>query len=87
MFNLLLHKKALKAYEKLNNKTAARVNKALDNIAENPLNHSNIKKLKGEFEGSYRYRLGGIRIIYSVDEKKKTVFIEALGARGDIYKK
>ncbi len=86
MFNLSLHKRALKAYDKLNSKTVARVNNALENITKNPFDHPNIKKLKGEFEGSYRYRLGSLRIVYSINLEKNTIFVEAIGVRGGIYR-
>ncbi|MBI5788956.1 MAG: type II toxin-antitoxin system RelE/ParE family toxin [Candidatus Schekmanbacteria bacterium] len=86
MFNIALHKKAM-AYNQLDDKTADRVNDALESITEHPFEHSNIKKLKGEFEGSYRYRLGSLRIIYSVNLENNTVFVEAIGSRGDIYKR
>jgi len=31
--------------------------------------------------------IGNIRIIYSVDDANKIVYIEAIGYRGDVYKK
>ncbi len=86
MFNLSLHKRALKIYDKFNSKAVARVNNALKNITENPFDHPHTKKLKGEFEGSYRYRLGGLRIVYSVNPEINPIFVEAIGARGDVYK-
>ncbi|MDN3509859.1 MAG: hypothetical protein NG784_00930 [Candidatus Jettenia sp.] len=33
-----------------------------------------------------RYKLGHIRIIYTVNNNKEIIIIEAIGARGDIYK-
>ena len=53
---------------------------------KNPAEGFHIKKLKGEFEGKYRYNVGGLRIIYFVDTKERIVFVEAIGSRGDIYK-
>jgi len=37
-------------------------------------------------QGSYRLRVGNIRIIYSVDDAIKIVYIEVIGFRGDVYK-
>ncbi len=37
-------------------------------LKENPYYGNNIKKLKGNFVGLYRYRLGDFRLIYSIDE-------------------
>jgi len=46
-----------------------------------------VKKLKGSWTGYYRIRKGKIRIIFDVDYKNKTVFIEKIDFRGDVYKK
>ncbi len=37
--------------------------------------------------GSYRLRIGNIRIIYSGDDSIKIVYIEVIGFRGDVYKR
>jgi len=44
-------------------------------LRKNPYFGKNIKKLKGEFEGVYRYRIGDVRIFYKVDEKEIIVFM------------
>ena len=46
-----------------------------------------VKKLKESWPGYYRIRMGKIRIIFDVDYKNKTVFIEKIDFRGDVYKK
>ncbi|PHM05565.1 hypothetical protein CK516_40360 [Nostoc sp. 'Peltigera malacea cyanobiont' DB3992] len=33
-----------------------------------PRNYPNIKPLKGELSGYYRYRLGEYRVIYQIDD-------------------
>ena len=50
----------------------------------NPFYGVQIKKLHGKLEGSYRYRAGDKRVIYSIDKKNKTVWIEAIG-KHEIY--
>lgn len=55
-------------------------------MIQNPYEGSHIKKLKGKLEGKYRYAIGDLRIIYRVNAEERTVFIEAIGPRGDIYK-
>jgi mRNA interferase RelE/StbE len=86
VYKVLPHKKAVKYYEGLDDKTAARINKAIDRISENPREGQNIKKLSGRLEGKYRCKVGDLRIVYKIDENSKTVLIEAIGPRGDIYK-
>ena len=86
MYEILSHKRAVKYYEGLDDKTAWRVNKAIDEIRKDPCHGSHIKKLKGKLKGKYRYDTDSLRIVYIVDEEKKTIYIEAIGPRGDVYK-
>lgn len=67
-------------------KTQRRINTSIDEIIKSPFEGSHIKKLKGRLEGKYRYNLGGLRVIYYVDENKKIIYVEAIGPRGDVYK-
>lgn len=55
-------------------------------LEESPLSGPNIKRLRGKLEGSFRYRIGGMRIIYSVDMESRKVYVETIGPRGDVYK-
>jgi mRNA-degrading endonuclease RelE of RelBE toxin-antitoxin system len=45
------------------------------------------KKLRGELEGLFSLRVGGMRAVYEVDAEKKTIVLLAIGSRGDICKK
>ena len=53
----------------------------------NPYYGNNIKKLKGEFEGIYRYRIGDVRLFYKIDENKIIIFLIDIERRKDSYKK
>jgi mRNA interferase RelE/StbE len=86
MFKIELSRKAAKFYQKADIVTLKRLNLAFLKLSEDPFRHHNIKKLSGELEGSFRLRLGSIRIIYSADDKRKFVYIEVIGSRGDVYK-
>jgi mRNA-degrading endonuclease RelE of RelBE toxin-antitoxin system len=46
MYKITLHKKAAKRYEKLDDKTSARLNKAMDALKENPFYGRDIKRLR-----------------------------------------
>jgi len=54
-------------------------------LRENPYFGSNIKKLKGNFESVYRYRIGSYRLFYVIDNDKILVLILDLKARKDAY--
>jgi len=61
--------------------------KCIDSLSREPLFGPHIKKLHGELEGKHRYEVGGIRIVYEVNTKSKTVEIKAIRSRGDVYKR
>ena len=86
MYKIELSRKAAKFYQKADTITARRLNIAFDKLSKDPFRHYNIKRLTGELEGSFRLRVGDIRIIYSVNERDKIVYIEVIRFRGDVYK-
>ena len=53
-----------------------------------PFRHPNptvIKPLKGQYKGLWRYRVGEIRIVYSIDEETHTIQIVEIDNRGNMY--
>ncbi len=54
-------------------------------LKDNPYYGNNIKKLKGNYAGLYRYRLGDYRLIYSIDEDEQIVFMLHAVQRKDAY--
>jgi mRNA interferase RelE/StbE len=87
MYKIELARKAARFYQRADTVTARRLNQAFSRLAEDPFGHYSIKRLRGEFEGSYRLRVGEIRIVYSVDETKKIVYVEVIGYRGNVYRR
>jgi len=55
-------------------------------LKNNPHYGHNIKKLKGEFQNIYRYRISDYRLFYINDDKKKVVFVVDLHHRKEAYK-
>jgi len=55
-------------------------------LKNNPFFGLNIKKLKGEFEGYYRYRLGNYRLFYVIEDDKVVVVVTDLKHRQGAYK-
>ncbi len=45
-----------------------------------------IKKLSGDWAGYYRIRKGKLRIIFELNKMEKTLFVEKVDFRGDVYK-
>lgn len=86
MFEIELSRKAEKFYAFANDKALRILNRCFEVLTKEPFYHVNIRKLHGEFEGSYRYRAGSLRIIYSVNEKERIVYIEVITDRGKAYR-
>lgn len=86
MHKIELSKGSVKAIESFDAKTQEKIYRALEAIKVNPFWDDNIKKLRGELKGRFRYRIGNIRIVYKVVSESKTIFVEAIGRRGSIYK-
>jgi mRNA interferase RelE/StbE len=53
-------------------------------LKEDPFSGPNIKRLKGDLSGIYRYRIGDF---YTIDVEKKIVFMLDLENRKDAYRK
>ncbi len=55
-------------------------------LRKNPYFGPNIKRLKGNYSGIYRYRIGDYRLFYEIDNEKIIVFIIDLANRKDAYR-
>ena len=84
MYNVVLSRDAARTLEKATPAMRRRLIAAFERLKAMP--HSG-KKLRGELEGLFSLRIGGMRAVYGVDADKKVVAVLAIGQRGDIYKK
>ena len=48
MYEILLHDRVIKFYNKLDNKSAGRINRAIEELQKNPASGKDIKMLKGD---------------------------------------
>ena len=55
-------------------------------LQDNPFFGPNIKKLKGEFNDLYRFRIGRYRLFYEINKDEIIVFIIDIKERKDSYK-
>ena len=88
MYEIVFTRNAERYYNRLDDNTAARINRAIDLISQNPTYNPNrnIKKLSGR-DREYSYRVGQYRIIYQVDEDLQVCNILTIGPRGDVYQR
>jgi len=55
-------------------------------LKKNPFFGPNIKKLKGEFDGLYRYRIGKYRLFYLIKDNELLIIFVDVDQRKDSYK-
>jgi len=61
------------------------VNIVYPQLKANPYFGTNIKKLKGKFEGYYRYRLGNYRLFYLIEDGKVLIVVTDFRHRQNSY--
>ena len=86
MYEVLLHPDAQNVYANADKALAKKIARCLQQLEQNPRTHSNIKALKGDFAGLYRYRMGDYRVIYSIEDEVVRVFVVAIAHRSEAYK-
>jgi len=81
-YRIVLMKPARKFIEQQARHNQERLLKAISRLPH----EGDIKPLRGQ-ESTYRLRIGGFRVIYSLYNEILTVEVLAVGNRGDVYKK
>ncbi|NDE89998.1 MAG: type II toxin-antitoxin system RelE/ParE family toxin [Alphaproteobacteria bacterium] len=83
-YSVSLTSSAAKELEALPKKLLARIYKHIENLelSPRPTGH---KKLKGG-DKEYRVRIGDYRVIYEIDDTKKTVDVTRIAHRKDVYR-
>ncbi len=67
-------------------KVIARLNEDVyPQLRTQPFFGRNIKKLKGYKPETWRYRIGGFRLFYEIDDNRKIVFMIAADTRQQSY--
>ncbi|MEA5571573.1 type II toxin-antitoxin system RelE/ParE family toxin [Calothrix sp. UHCC 0171] len=86
-------KKAIKFLEKANPEDVENIREQINQIAIAveelgviPFTELDIKKMKGDWEGFYRLRVGKNRVIFTLDSDSRDIEVYVIGARGDVYK-
>ncbi len=92
--SLKFRKSAIKFIQSADTETSANIRQKLNQLVSSvenqsiiPFNDLDIKKMKGNWEGYYRLRIGKIRVIFIVDLTLGDIEIYNIGFRGDVYKK
>ena len=85
-FKIAQTKEFEKNIKKLDSKIYTKIkNIVYPQLKKNPFFGTNIKKLKGEYEGVYRYRIGNYRLFYVIDNDKVIVIVTTISHRQNAY--
>ncbi|HKI04895.1 MAG TPA: type II toxin-antitoxin system RelE/ParE family toxin [Thermoanaerobaculia bacterium] len=85
MYQVLLAQSARKFYEKADSPLQRKLDRCFDALRGNPRHHPNVKPLKGQLSGSYRYRVGEYRVVYRVEDGKRLVIVVIIAHRREAY--
>jgi len=85
-YSLKLSPHAARAYTKLDPSVKPRLQAALDTLQREPLSGPQIKRLQGKLREYLRYRVGDFRIIYTVARQERTVYVDYIQHRKDVYR-
>lgn len=86
MYAVIINSEAQGFFEEASASLQQRLDRCFDQLKINPSYHSNIKALKGNFAGYYRYRVGDYRVIYYIrDEPEFLVTVVLIAHRSQVY--
>ncbi len=85
MYKVVLTKKAKTFYKNADPILAKKIAKGFQILEQTPYQHPNIKALKGQLKGYYRYRVGDYRILYEVNDQMIQVIVIKIAHRSEIY--
>lgn len=85
MYSVVLSAEAEEIYAFANQALAKKIARCFEQLEQNPRFHPNIKPLKSNFAGYYRYRIGEYRVIYQIDDETTQVIVTTIAHRRDVY--
>jgi len=86
-YKVVIHKRVAKYLNKLSSKEKEVIKASLRKLEDGKFEELKVKKMYGEWEGYRRFKIGNKRVIFWLDEEEKVIYIDYIGARGNIYKK
>lgn len=85
MYSVVLSAQAQQIYLSADQALAKKIARCLEQREQTPRIHPNIKPLKGDLAGYYRYRMGDYRVIYLIDDETNRVIVVTIAHRREAY--
>lgn len=85
MYDVVLSAEAEEIYTSAEQALAKKIARCFEYLEQNPRFHPNIKSLKGDLAGYYRYRIGNYRVIYQINDDANQVIVNTIVHRREAY--
>jgi len=85
MYEIVINREAQDFFEEASASLQKKLDRCFHTIKTYPRYHPNIKPLKGELAGYYRYRVGDYRVVYSINEEKQQIIVIVIAHRRQVY--
>lgn len=85
MFEVVLSPSAVEFYAAADQPLASKLARCFRRLEADPRQGGNIKRLKGEWSGYLRYRVGDWRVIYRIDHDSHRVNVLVIAHRREVY--
>jgi mRNA interferase RelE/StbE len=86
-YEVIVHQRAIRYLRKLPEFQKHRIKQSLKELEDGITDNLDVKSMVGEWKGYHRMRIGDTRVIFWMDHKLKTIYVDHIGSRGDVYKK
>ncbi|MFQ5848911.1 MAG: type II toxin-antitoxin system RelE/ParE family toxin [Candidatus Methylomirabilales bacterium] len=86
MYEVRLARRAQRYYERVPREMARRLDRCFAALQKNPFGGRDIKPVKGE-PGTYRARVGDLRVVYEVERRSRIVIVHLILPRGEAYRR
>ncbi|MEG4964118.1 MULTISPECIES: type II toxin-antitoxin system RelE/ParE family toxin [unclassified Microcoleus] len=84
-YSVVLSFDAQEFFEESSASLQRKLDRCFEMLKTDPRSHPNIKQLKGELAGYYRYRVGDYRVVYDIDDEQKRVVVTVIAHRREVY--
>jgi len=85
MYDVVLSSDAAEFYAAADQPLARKLARCFRSLQTDPRQGGNVKRLKGDWAGYYRYRVGDWRVIYRIDDDANRVFVAVIAHRREVY--
>ena len=86
IFSVRYSHEAEKIFARLDRATQRRIDNRMRDLEADPYDARISKPLRRDLKGLRSSRVGGWRIIYTVDEALRRIYIISMGPRGQVYR-